>query len=62
MLLHHTTLSQLLLKACQRLEAENKPNDQLCALLRELETVSEQAEAHDKKLRGLLDSIKTKLK
>lgn len=55
MIIHHTTLMRVVANAALRLKAEGKDYDQLHYLFLELEKMSEQAEAHDAKIRELLD-------
>lgn len=55
MIIHHTTLQLLVLKAAQRLKDAGKDYDQLIALHEELERIAEQAEAKDEEIKKLLD-------
>lgn len=55
MIIHHTTLQRLILKAAQRQKEAGKDYDQLVALFEEVERISEQAEASDAKIKELLN-------
>jgi hypothetical protein len=58
MIIHHTTLMGMLVKASMRLKQDGKPHDQLVALIRELDAISEHAEAQDAKVMKLLGEAK----
>lgn len=55
MIIHHTTLMSLLVKAATRLKEDGREYDQLTYLFEEIDKISEQAEANDAEIRALLN-------